>query len=227
MTDLASLKILIIEDDADAREILKMHLEGQGASVNFAVDGMEGIKSFNEATPDLVLLDLMLPKLDGWEVLSLIRPHDVPVIAITARDSTEDVVRGLSEGFDDYITKPFRLREVSARIDAVLRRAKAATTASFQLGDLLIDDQRKQVTIEGEIVHLAPKEYSLLKTLADQPGRVFSERELIESVWPEGGLATSSDVKRYVYLLRQKVEADPQNPKYIHTVRGFGYKLEV
>jgi DNA-binding response OmpR family regulator len=227
MTDFADLNILVIEDDADAREILKMHLEGQGATVTFAEDGMAGIKEFNSQTPDLVLLDLMLPKLDGWEVLSLIKPHEVPIIAITAKDSTDDVVRGLTEGFDDYITKPFRLREVSARIDAVLRRARSSISDSVQVGDLFIDDQKKQVTIDGELIHLAPKEYSLLKTLADQPGRVFSEQELIAAVWPEGGLATSSDVKRYVYLLRQKVEVDPQSPKYVHTVRGFGYKLEI
>jgi DNA-binding response OmpR family regulator len=220
------LSILIIEDDPDAQEILRMHLEGMEAQVRIAADGLEGVKAFKAETPDVVLLDLMLPQLDGWDVLSVIRPHDVPVIAISAKDSTDDVVRGLAEGLDDYITKPFRLREVSARIDAVLRRARGNGSVSLQRGELSIDDERKRVTLSGNLIALAPKEYSLLKTLAEQPGRVFSEEELIRAVWPEGGLATASDVKRYIYLLRKKLEADPQQPRYIQTVRGFGYTLD-
>jgi len=224
--NLNNLNVLIVEDDPDAQDILKMHLEGLGASVRVASDGLEGVKLFKESPPQVVLLDLMLPQLDGWDVLSVIRSYEVPVIAITAKDSTDDVVRGLTEGLDDYITKPFRLREVSARIDAVLRRGKGVEKTSIQLGELLIDDQKKRVTLSNNDVTLAPKEYSLLKTLAEQPGRVFSEEELIQAVWPEGGLATSSDVKRYIYLLRKKIEADPQEPRYVQTVRGFGYKLE-
>ncbi len=218
------MKILIAEDDADAREILKTFLAAKEYEIITAADGMEAIKQYSELKPDIVLLDIMMPKLDGWEVLHYIRASgQTPVLMITARDATDDVVQALQAGADDYIVKPFKLREVEARLEAVIRRL--GPVALFRVGELEIDDVRKIVRRRGHEVRLSPKEYDLLKLLASQPGRVFSDAEIIKSIWPEGSLASSTDVKRYIYLLRRKVEQNAKRPKLIQTVAGFGYKL--
>ncbi len=218
------MKILIAEDDADAREILKTFLAAKEYEIITAADGMEAIKQYSELKPDVVLLDIMMPKLDGWEVLHYIRASgQTPVLMITARDATDDVVKALQAGADDYIVKPFKLREVEARLEAVIRRL--GPVALFRVGELEIDDVRKIVRRRGHEVRLSPKEYDLLKLLASQPGRVFSDAEIIKSIWPEGSLASSTDVKRYIYLLRRKVEQNAKRPKLIQTVAGFGYKL--
>jgi len=218
------MKILIADDDPDAREILKTYLKAKGHEMITAADGMEAVKKFSELKPDLVLLDIMMPKLDGWEVLDYIRAQGAtPVLMITAKDATDDVVKALAAGADDYIVKPFKLREVEARIKAVMRRFGPA--AALKAGELEINDARKSVKLRGKIVKLSPKEYELLKLLASEPGRVFSDREIIKNIWPEGSLASSSDVKRYIYLLRRKIEQNPKKPRLIQTVPGFGYKL--
>jgi DNA-binding response OmpR family regulator len=218
------MKILIADDDADSREILKTYLAAKGHQIVLAADGAEALKRFTDERPDLVLLDIMMPKLDGWEVLHYIRAAGrTPVLMITAKDATDEIVKALSEGADDYIVKPLKLREVEARIVAVMRRFQPS--AYWRAGELEIDDAQKRVRVRGREVALSPKEYELLKLLASQPGRVFSDEEIIRHVWPEGGLASSTDVKRYIYLLRQKIEADPKNPALVLTVPGFGYKL--
>jgi two-component system, OmpR family, KDP operon response regulator KdpE len=218
------MKILIADDDADSREILKTYLAAKGYQIVLAADGAEALKRFTDERPDLVLLDIMMPKLDGWEVLHYIRAAGrTPVLMITAKDATDEIVKALSEGADDYIVKPLKLREVEARIVAVMRRFQPS--AYWRAGELEIDDAQKRVRVRGREVALSPKEYELLKLLASQPGRVFSDEEIIRHVWPEGGLASSTDVKRYIYLLRQKIEADPKNPALVLTVPGFGYKL--
>jgi DNA-binding response OmpR family regulator len=218
------MKILIADDDADSREILKTYLAAKGHQIVLAADGAEALKRFTDERPDLVLLDIMMPKLDGWEVLHYIRAAGrTPVLMITAKDATDEIVKALSEGADDYIVKPLKLREVEARIVAVMRRFQPS--AYWRAGELEIDDAQKRVRVRGREVALSPKEYELLKLLASQPGRVFSDEEIIRHVWPEGGLASSTDVKRYIYLLRQKIEADPKNPTLVLTVPGFGYKL--
>jgi DNA-binding response OmpR family regulator len=218
------MKILIADDDADSREILKTYLAAKGYQIVLAADGAEALKRFTDERPDLVLLDIMMPKLDGWEVLHYIRAAGrTPVLMITAKDATDEIVKALSEGADDYIVKPLKLREVEARIVAVMRRFQPS--AYWRAGELEIDDAQKRVRVRGREVALSPKEYELLKLLASQPGRVFSDEEIIRHVWPEGGLASSTDVKRYIYLLRQKIEADPKNPTLVLTVPGFGYKL--
>ncbi len=218
------MKILIADDDRDSREILKTYLAAKGHQVALAADGMEALKRFTDESPDLVLLDIMMPKLDGWEVLHYIRTAGrTPVLMITAKDATDDIVRALSAGADDYIVKPLKLREVEARIAAVMRRVHPPTR--WRVGELEIDDARKCVRLRGREIALSPKEYELVKLLASQPERVFSDEEILRHVWPEGGLASSTDVKRYIYLLRQKLEADPKIPKLILTVPGFGYKL--
>jgi DNA-binding response OmpR family regulator len=218
------MKVLIADDDADSREILKTYLAAKGHQIVLAADGAEALKRFTDERPDLVLLDIMMPKLDGWEVLHYIRAAGrTPVLMITAKDATDEIVKALSEGADDYIVKPLKLREVEARILAVMRRVQPPER--WRVGELEIDDTQKCVRLRGREVALSPKEYELLKLLASQPGRVFSDEEIIRHVWPEGGLASSTDVKRYIYLLRQKIEADPKTPTLVLTVPGFGYKL--
>ncbi|MFN4218439.1 MAG: response regulator transcription factor [Candidatus Bipolaricaulia bacterium] len=218
------MRILIADDDRDSREILKTYFEAKGHQIVLAADGMEALHRFTDEKPDLVLLDIMMPKLDGWEVLHYIRTAGrTPVLMITAKDATEDIVTALSSGADDYIIKPFKLREVEARIAAVMRRVHPP--ARWRVGALEIDDAEKRVRIKEREIALSPKEYELLKLLASQPGRVFSDEEIIRRVWPEGSLASATDVKRYIYLLRHKIEEDPKNPKVILTVPGFGYKL--
>lgn len=218
------MKILIADDDADSREILATYFKARGHQIVTAADGLEALTRFTDEKPDLVLLDIMMPQLDGWEVLHYIRvAGQTPVLMITAKDATDDIVKALSAGADDYIVKPLKLREVEARIAAVMRRVQPS--AHWRVGELEIDDAKKRVRVGEKEIALSPKEYELLKLLGSQPGRVFSDHEIIRHVWPEGGLASSTDVKRYIYLLRQKIETDPKNPRLILTVPGFGYKL--
>lgn len=223
------MKILIVEDDEHARDVLESYLAAKGYTVTCAVDGLEALQHFKSNPPDVVLLDITMPKLDGWDVLEVLRAKStVPVIMVTARDTTDDVVKGLVSGVDDYIVKPFKLREVEARIQAVLRRVDSfEPEKKVSLGALSIDDARKQVFVNEERIDLSPKEYDLLKLLASKPGHVFSDEQIIRRVWPEGSLAATSDVKRYIHLLRQKIEPDPQQPAYVKTIRGFGYSLEI
>jgi DNA-binding response OmpR family regulator len=174
-----------------------------------------------------VILDVMLPGMDGWAVLQKIRESSqVPVLMLTGKDAPTDKAKGLLSGADDYIAKPFDLAELEARIVAVMRRYKpSARPALIRVGDLEIDDSVKHVKVKGRTVSLSPKEYELLKLLASEPGRVFSHQEIIAAVWQNKPFITSSDVTKYIYLLREKLEDDPENPRYILTVRGFGYKL--
>ena len=221
------MKLLVVEDEADARELLKVYLEAKGHQVSTANDGVEALEAFKSDPPDMVLLDVMLPRLDGWSVLEAIRAQSrVPVIFLTARDGTDDVIKGLSLGGDDYLTKPFEPRELEARIQAVLRRVgDRMDLQGIQVGALHIDDRAKAVTLGEAPVQLSPKEYEFLRLLANEPGRVFSDEEIIARLWPSGSHATSNDVKQYIHLLRNKLEEDPQHPRLILTVKGFGYKL--
>jgi DNA-binding response OmpR family regulator len=217
------MNILIVEDEPDALEILQRFLELKGHHVIPAKDGLEALERLQNETIELVLLDIALPKLDGWGVLEAIRAHDdLPVIMVTASGSTENVVKGLKAGTDDYVTKPFKLNEVEARIEAVMRRAKPPI--QMKIGALETDDQLKQVSLHGDPIHLSPKEYELLKLLASDLNKVFSDEDIIQTLWP-GGIAVSNDVKRYIHLLRHKIEQDPKNPERVVTVRGFGYRL--
>lgn len=221
------MKVLIAEDDPTSQRLLRKYLESQGYQVVVAGNGAEAIEAFKREPPDLVLLDVMMPKVDGWGVLNEIRVEQgsgTPVIMVTVKDSTEDKVRGLSAGVDDYVTKPFDLRELQARIEAVMRRYKTPQP-QIQIGALEIDDEKKVVKVFGKVVELSPKEYDLLKLLASKPGKVFSHQEILKTIWSESEFASSEDVKKYVYLLRKAVERDPENPELIATVRGFGYKL--
>jgi len=222
------MKLLVVEDEADALEILKVYFEAKGHEVIPATDGVQALEQFKYHSPDAVLLDVMLPRLDGWSVLEAIRTQSkVPVIFLTARDGTDDVIKGLSLGGDDYLAKPFEPRELEARLQAVMRRVEDhADSQEFQIGYLQINDRTKTVTLQGKSIQLAPKEYELLKLLASDPGRVFSDAEIIEHLWPPDSFATSNDVKQYIHLLRNKIEKEPQRPSLILTLKGFGYKLQ-
>ncbi len=216
------MRLLICEDEPDIIEILTTSLIAEGYDVEGAATGEELIKMFDEAPPDLVLLDVKLPGMNGWAVLDWIRARgDCPVIMLTAFGRVADKVRGLSRGADDYIAKPFKLVEVKARIEAVLRRSSPAGERQL----LEIDDARKVIILRGKEVTVSPKEYALVSLLASEPGRVFSGQEILSCLWPDNRYATFQDVQKYVYLLRKRLEDDPSHPKLVLTVRGFGYRL--
>jgi DNA-binding response OmpR family regulator len=221
------MKILVVDDDPDIVRLLKYFLEAKGRQVQTASTGAEALELFKREPPDLVILDVILPGMDGWTVLQKIRESSqVPVLMLTGKDAPTDKAKGLLSGADDYIAKPFDLAELEARIVAVMRRYKPSVRPTLiRVGDLEIDDSVKQVKVKGRTVSLSPKEYELLKLLASEPGRVFSHQEIIAEVWQNKPFITSSDVTKYIYLLREKLEDDPENPRYILTVRGFGYKL--
>ena len=221
------MRVLLIEDDIPVQELLRSYFEAKGHEVSAAADGVEGLKAFNAGVPELVLLDVGLPRLDGWAVLEAIRGGSaVPVVLLTALDDTEDVVRGLAMGADDYLTKPFDVRELDARIQAILRRIETPVpSASLDVGDIHIDDRSKTVMVGDSSLSLSPKEYKLLKLLASEPGRVFSSDEIIAHLWPDSDRAAANDVKQYIHLLRSKLyrSADIGDP--IENIKGFGYRL--
>jgi DNA-binding response OmpR family regulator len=220
------VKILVVEDDGRSRTLLARYLVAKGHQVTAVEDGRRALEAAGADDPDLVLLDVNLPGTDGWGVLETLRTFSsVPVIMVTVRDATQDKVAGLNMGADDYITKPFDLRELDARIAAVMRRYRAAAPPVIQSGEVSIDDERKQVMVRGRPVQLSPKEFDLLRLLASRPGRVFSTEEILAAVWPDRGDAVAEDVKKYVHMLRGKIERDPSDPRIIVTARGFGYRL--
>ncbi len=221
------MRVLLIEDDLPVRELLRAYFEAKGHAVSTAADGVEGLKAFNAGLPELVLLDVGLPRLHGWAVLEAIRASSsVPVVLLTALDDTEDVVRGLAMGADDYLTKPFDVRELDARVQAILRRLEQPDKLrSFDVGDIHIDDRSKTVTVGDAFLSLSPKEYKLLRLLASEPGRVFSSEEIIAHLWPDSDRAAANDVKQYIHLLRNKLYRSADIGEPIENIKGFGYRL--
>ncbi len=222
------MNILVVEDDARSRELLVRYLSAKGHAVAIAEDGSRALESVAASEPDLMLLDGNLPVMDGWAVLESLRKFSrVPVIMVTVRDAARDKLAGLGLGADDYVTKPFDLRELEARIQAVMRRylAQAATAGVIRSGEVVADDDRKEVTIRGKPVSLSPREYEVLRLLVSRPGKVFSSAEILAAAWPDRESATVEDVKKYIHMLRGKIERDPAKPRIIVTVRGFGYRL--
>ena len=222
-------RILYVEDDQRIRGSVKLALEDEGWQVEESETGEDAISSFGRAPTDVVLIDIMLPGMDGFEVCRSIRRHsDVPIIMVTARADTHDVVAGLEAGADDYLTKPFAPKELSARIRALLRRARTAdpTVTHLRFGDLEIVPDEGVVLRDGTEVHLTKTEFRLLVELASSPGRVFSREVLLERVWGYGYFGDGRLVDVHVRRLRTKVEADPANPRHVVTVRGLGYKLQ-
>ena len=221
------MRVLLIEDDIPIQELLRAYFEAKGHAVGTAADGVEGLKAFNADLPELVLLDVGLPRLDGWAVLEAIRASSaVPVVLLTALDDTEDVVRGLAMGADDYLTKPFDVRELDARVQAILRRLEGSgTRARLDVGAIHIDDRSKTVTVGESYLSLSPKEYKLLRLLASEPGRVFSSDEIIAHLWPDSDRAAANDVKQYIHLLRSKLDRSTDIGDPIENIKGFGYRL--
>ncbi|HTJ74582.1 MAG TPA: response regulator transcription factor [Acidimicrobiales bacterium] len=219
--------ILLVEDDPSLREAVGLALEGAGHRVTTAATGDEAVERWRQHRPDLVLLDVMLPGRDGFDVCRAIRATDqVPIIMLTARTDPIDVVVGLESGADDYVTKPFETRVLLARIKAVLRRQeRPAAEPVLRFGDLTIDPAGMSVT-RGEVdLRLTPTELRLLLELARRPGQVFTRELLLERVWDYSYLGDSRLVDVCVQRLRGKVEADPARPTLVQTVRGVGYKL--
>lgn len=220
--------ILVVDDEPHVRKLVKTNLESSGYQVVTAADGEEALALVEREAPDLVLLDLMLPKLDGYAVCSRIRDFStVPIIMVTARSTEVDLIRGFEVGADDYLTKPFAVSELLVRVQAVLRRSKwpeqVVSRQILEVGPIAIDFAQHRVTRDGEPVKLTPTEYRLLAYLASNPNRVILHRELLRGVWgPEYGEETEY-LRVYIRYLRQKLEADPSNPCYILTQPGAGY----
>ena len=222
-------RILTVEDDERIRTAVRMALEDEGWEVIEAESGEAAVELFGSQPADVVLIDLMLPGMDGFELCrSIRRASDVPIVMVTARADTHDVVAGLEAGADDYVTKPFQPKELSARIRALLRRARPAEPgrAHLRFGDLEVVPDEGVVRRDGEEVHLTKTEFRLLCELASAPGRVFSREQLLERVWGYDYFGDGRLVDVHVRRLRTKVEVDAANPRHVVTVRGLGYKLQ-
>ena len=220
-------RILVAEDDKKTAELIKLYLERAGYMVLLAHDGSEALDAWRRRKPDLLVLDLMLPTIDGLDICRTVRAESsTPIIMLTARSTEDDKLYGLDIGADDYITKPFSPRELVARVRTVLRRTTDEPTTTITVGDLTVDFLRHQVRLRADIIHLTPKEFRLLAVLAGEPGKAFSRTALLEKVfgYDYDGLERTLDV--HVMNLRKKVESDPARPAYIQTVYGIGYKLD-
>ena len=222
-------RILAVEDDERIREAVKLALEDEGWTVQGAGSGEEAVDLFGRHVPDVVLIDIMLPGIDGFELCrTLRRSSDVPIVMVTARNDTHDVVAGLEAGADDYLTKPFAPKELSARIRALLRRVRPMQPGHERLvfGDLELIPEEGKVLRGGAEVHLTKTEFRLLCELAENRGKVFSREELLDKVWGYDYFGDGRLVDVHIRRLRTKVEADPATPRHVVTVRGLGYRLE-
>ena len=231
-----SEKILIVEDDLTLQETLVYNLSHQGYTVITAADGNSAVEKARAEEPDLILLDIMLPGIDGFEVCRIVRKELItPILMLTARDDEIDRVVGLEVGADDYLTKPFSMRELIARVKALLRRSRLIQEANsskstdkkkFTFENLSIDQVRREVKINDKILELKPKEYDLLIYFAENKGHVLSREQILEDVWGWDYFGDSRTVDVHVRWLREKIESDPANPQRIITVRSAGYRFD-
>jgi phosphate regulon transcriptional regulator PhoB len=228
-------RILVVEDDPDIVELLRYNLEKEDFQVFAATDGKTGLEMVRRGTADLLILDLMLPQLSGIDVCKEIRKNDdlesLPIIMLTARGEETDRVLGLELGADDYVTKPFSVREMVARVKALLRRAerdkdKTEAEETLLIGPLTIDPSSYRVQRNGEAIQLTALEFRLLYFLASRPNRVFSRDQLLDAVWGTERFVTPRSVDVYIRRLREKIESDPVHPRYLKTMRGAGYLFE-
>jgi DNA-binding response OmpR family regulator len=225
-------RILVVEDDPNLLSALKYNLQKEGYEIVTAIDGAEAVESARRQKPDLIILDIMLPRLSGFEVCRILRKEmTVPIIMLTAKVDETDKIVGLEIGADDYITKPFSMRELTARVRAMLRRTQMMEVAvpdekHLTVGDIQIDTGRHQVLLQDSVLNLTPKEYDLLAFLARNRSMVFNRAQLLEKVWGYDYAGDTRTVDVHIRWLRPKIEADPGHPKRLITVRGTGYKLE-
>ncbi len=225
-------RILVVEDHSPTAEFLRATLEFEGYQVQIVDNGILALAQIKSNPPDLILLDIILPGIDGFEVCRLVRQREdyIPIIMLTGQREDNDKVTGLELGADDYVTKPFGARELLARVRAVLRLARRyaapAGEGQLNLGRIVIDPDRRKVTVEGQVVELTRKEFDLLLVLAQEPGRVFSRDELFKQVWGSDFVGKSRTVDVHIQQLRSKIEPDPSQPRHLITVRGIGYKFE-
>ena len=228
--ELERRRILVVDDEERMVRFIRLNLEHDGYQVSEAFNGKQAIQKMREALPDLILLDVMMPDLDGFEVLEMVREiSNVPIIMLTAKGEEDDRVRGLEKGADDYVTKPFSPRELVSRVKAVLRRTEGASGSMHGLIEiddrLKIDFDKREVWLEGKIVKLRPTEYKLLFHLVQNAGWVLSHDQLLTNVWGYEYRDEPHYVRLYINYLRQKLEKDAANPKYILTERGVGYRF--
>ncbi len=226
-------RILVVDDEAIVREIVERYLTREGYAVRLASDGEAALRIAQSEAPDMVVLDLMLPKVDGLEVCRRLRTNStVPIIMLTARGEETDKIIGLRLGADDYLAKPFSPGELVARVEAVLRRSRTHPSgghvrqSALRFGQLLINAQSRAVESGGRSIELTPKEFDLLSFLANNPGQVFTREQLLEHVWEYAYTGDDSTVTVHMRRLREKVEADPVHPRHLKTVWGVGYKFE-
>jgi two-component system KDP operon response regulator KdpE len=222
-------KILVIDDEETTVQLIAILLERRGYEVVKAYKAEDGLRRAYRNQPDLVLLDIMMPDMDGWEVCKRLREmSDVPIIFLTARGETRDVVRGLEMGADDYIIKPYDNEELVARVRAHLRRSPRPNMSEemvFNNGDFRINFMNREVRVRNEIKHLTPKEFNLLGVLVRNAGRVVTRTELVTEAWGEEYSDAIDSLKLYIHYLRQKLESNPERPEYILTLRGVGYRF--
>ncbi|NLD71976.1 MAG: response regulator transcription factor [Chloroflexi bacterium] len=224
-------RLLIIDDDTTLVNALEMYLSREGFDVHLAANGAEGLKAFYALRPDLVVLDVMMPQMDGWETCRRIRElSTTPIIMLTAKGQETDRVMGLKLGADDYVPKPFSLKELVARIEAILRRTRRSESVNksgvlYVTDDLVVDSERWEVRRDGEPVDLTSTELRLLFYLAENAGHVLSHQQLLEQVWGPEYVDNVDYTKLYIWRLRQKLEKDPSSPRYILTERGIGYRM--
>lgn len=226
-----SPKVLVIDDDPTLAKALRLYFGKLGYQVSIAYNGVEGLRQVYDDRPDAIILDIMMPKMNGWELAKRIREvSDVPIVMLTARKQEHEIVRGLKLGADDYVSKPFSLKELEARVGAVLRRAKnppeRVRGILYADDHLVVDASRREVRREGKKVDMTSTERHLLFYLAENEGRVLTRRQLMEKVWGTEYVDELDYVKMFIWRLRRKLESDPHNPRYLITERGIGYRFQ-
>jgi len=220
--------ILIVEDDPAMLRGLKDNFEFKGYRVLTAADGEQGLNAALDKKPDLIILDIMLPKINGYEVCRLIRQEklDMPIIMLTAKGEESDIVLGLNLGADDYVTKPFSIKELLARAAAFLRRSRQTEQDVYEFAGFRLDIPARKFTRAADEIKLSPKEFKLLELFLKKPGRALTRDEILNAVWGYDCYVGPRTIDRFVTTLRNKIEPDPHNPTYIHTIREIGYKFE-
>ena len=225
----SSESILIVEDDPAMLRILKGNFEYSGFAVETASDGEEALRKFIDYKPDVILLDIMLPKIDGHEVCQTLRADgsEVPIVMLTAKGQESDIVHGLNLGADDYVTKPFSVKELLARVNAVLRRRNQRDSEILQFGDCDFHPAARKLFRNGEEVALTPKEFGLLHLFTQRPGRAMTRDQILNSVWGRDITVTTRSIDSCVNTLRKKIEHDSRRPVFIKTIRNIGYRFDV